>query len=213
MALRIEPPRGRLVPAEASRYPGLTPEERGYDDAPPRPVVREAEPGPPLWILPSELPPASRPTGFVGPLPREALPPEYPPPPPPEGLFDVPGLLERLWLARALEVSHQERARPPLTPRAVPPPVLPYASVLPLAVTRSGAARPMAPPAPVGGRAIPSTPPAPSARPAVPPPAPILAPPVPSTARPKSWICPYCYLTNDAAWTTCRGCRSGALHL
>jgi ribosomal protein L40E len=32
-------------------------------------------------------------------------------------------------------------------------------------------------------------------------------------SRPRSWVCPYCYLTNDAGATTCRGCRSSSLHL
>lgn len=201
MAVRVEPPRGRPAPRESVRYAGLTPEERGYDPT----SAPEVVPEPPLWMIPSELPPAARPVGFVGALP--SAPPSEPTPP--EGLFDVPGLLERLWLARALEASHRERSGPPVAaPPAEPPPptvslpipspaksgaiATPWTGVRP---PQSSAPRPSVPPTPVHG-------------PAVPPPELAAAP-----ARPKSWICPYCYLTNDADATTCRGCRSGHLHL
>jgi ribosomal protein L40E len=34
-----------------------------------------------------------------------------------------------------------------------------------------------------------------------------------SRRTPTQWICPFCYLTNVAVAVTCRGCRSGHLHL
>jgi ribosomal protein L40E len=198
MAVRVEPPRGRPV----ERYPGLTPEERGFDPPSTPRISVEPEPPPPLWMIPSEMPHPDRSVGFVGALPDAQL----PEPPPAEGLFDVPGLLERLWLARALEAAHHERP----WPSATGPDGRELRTTLPSS-GRSGAAMPSAPDRPV---------PAPSLSP-LDPPAPVLATASPAleTAgiveppRPRSWICPHCYLTNDASATTCRGCRSGTLHL
>jgi len=99
MAVQVEPPRWRPRSPEPARYPGLTPEERGYEVAAPVPPDPEPLPGTPLWVAPSELPPPGRSQGFV----VDRAPPPAPPLPETEGLFDVPGLLERLWLARALE--------------------------------------------------------------------------------------------------------------
>jgi len=208
MAVRVVPPRGRPEASDPGRYPGLTAEERGLE-VPATPVATgELGPPPPLWVLPSDLPQESRAEGFVGALP-EADRPE--PPPPPEGLFDVPGLLERLWLARALEAAHHERAwggaGVPTSTAAGPgktslPSGARSGGVPTTASTRPGdASRPeiaLLPPSPSrnGGR----------------PPDPPVAVPFPRSG-PRSWICPYCYLTNDAGATTCRGCRSGTLHL
>jgi len=208
MAVVVEPPRARPGPKELGRYPGLTPEERGVDPPPrlrPSPVP---EAPPPLWIMPSGVPKESRSLGFVGPLPE----PELPPAAPPEGLFDVPGLLERLWLARALEASHRERwaaSAAVEAPEPGAPPARPVAApVAPHSPVRSGALSwPML--------SVPAPPVAPPAEAAVAPPSPPPPAEPPRTApsvRPRSWICPYCYLTNDANATTCRGCRSGNLH-
>ena len=194
MAVRVEPPRGR-----PARYPGLTPEERGFD---PVPVLLPPpeETASPLWVIPSDLPRDARPEGFVAPLPEPLA-----PAPEEEGLFDVPGLLERLWLARALE-ARRDRApivasrAPDVPPRSAPPPrPAPEApSAVPARTVRFD------PMGPVLRGPVPGAPP---------PPAPPAAPTARSWARPNSWVCPYCYLTNDAAATTCRGCRSSSLHL
>ena len=204
MAVRVEPPRGRPAPKESTNYPGLTPEERGAETL--SSALLPAEPAPPLWIIPSSAPAAIPSVGFVGALPEgrpaEAL--------PPEGLFDVPGLLERLWLARALEAAHRERLGDPAITHPNGPPVPESRSPLP-SEHRSGAVpaglapRPPAPDAaPLGlPPPTPSTPPTPR----------ILSPAAVAEARPRSWICPFCYLTNDAGAATCRGCRSGTLHL
>lgn len=193
MAVRVVPPRGRPEASESVRYPGLTPEERGLD-VPTTPLATpELGPPPPLWVIPSEVPRAQRQEGFMGPLPGADL---LEPPPPPEGLFDVPGLLERLWLARALEATHHERAQVPGGGPSLVRTPLPSDA-------RSGAVPGGTPSRPSeafrtpGGEALLSP-----------------AAPAPTAATgPRSWICPYCYLTNDAGATTCRGCRSGALHL
>jgi len=198
MAVRVEPLRGRPSSKGPSTYPGLTPEERGVEPLAPPEILPE----PPLWVLPSGMPLERRPTGFVPPLP----PPLGIDLQPPEGLFDVPGLLERLWLARALEAHHERTAPVPL---AAPDPPDPRATA-PLTPSRSGGAPP-------GVAAAPSRvpPPATERHPVlgglIPPPRhaePLATPPV----RPRSWVCPHCYLTNDAAASTCRGCRSSSLH-
>jgi ribosomal protein L40E len=205
MAVRLEPPRLRPSWAEPARYPGLTPEERGVE-----PLAELAPPelAPPLWVAPSDIPAAARPVGFVA-LPPE--PPATPAPPEADGLFDVPGLLERLWLARALEASHHDRpaSAPSASPfvASAPPSPTPAAS-------RSGGVA-------VVLRPIPFTMPVPAPVPAPSPipPARLEARSLPSawphapSRRPSNWVCPYCYLANDPAATTCRGCRSGSLHL
>ena len=193
MAVRVEPPRGRPVLREPSGYPGLTPEEMGLE--PPPPVERpEPWPGPPLWVVPSAVPPPARSVGFV------AAPPERVAPAPPgtEGLFDVPGLLERLWLARALEAHREHPEVPAAAAYAGPPPVA--ATSPPVRVPTPGPSVPVEAPADRRYEAPVSVLPtaAPSAR---------------APFRPRSWICPYCYLTNDADAATCRGCRSSSLHL
>ena len=216
MVARVDPPRSRppardALTDPAARYPGLTPEERGYDLAPIS--ATDGEPPPPLWVAPAELPAASRSTGFFGPAPT--APSDRTPP---EGLFDVPGLLERLWLARALEANHERpwaayAARtaaapapgPPATPppgpsarpSAAPPPAPPTAA--PVAPAAAVPAPAVSPPArstpgfaPVRSPpAVPSSvprPPTASPRPAAPPPAPVVrprpsAPAPPSPAR------------------------------
>jgi len=208
MVARVEPPRARAArnePApDAARYPGLTPEERAVPLDEARLEAMDGEPPPPLWIAPLEIPPASRSLGFVAAYPdplAEGLPPD--PPPPPEGLFDVPGLLERLWLARALE-AHRERPSTTPAPQASPPTV-----AQPLEVPRV----PTASPSPLP-RSPPETPP--SARgseiPLTGPPPRIpldegrAYPPPVAPTLPRSWICPNCYLTNDLAATSCVAC-------
>ncbi len=188
MAVRVEPPRARPALREPGGYPGLTPEEMGLEP-PPAPERQEAWPSPPLWVAPSAVPPAARSAGFIAAPPDDT-----------EGLFDVPGLLERLWLARALEARRDPPSPSPalLNPSPPPGPIAPVAA--PPEPVRSAPPRPAPPPAerraetPVS--VVPTA--APSAR---------------APFRPRSWICPYCYLTNDADAATCRGCRSGSLHL
>ena len=216
MVARVEPPRARATPAErspeASRYPGLDPTERLLPLDPPSLAASDDEPPPPLWIAPIEVPPADRSVGFVAALP-ELLPELLPDPPsvdrePPEGLFDVPGLLERLWLARALEARREPLAaaspvRLPLRTRA--PPEAPRRDPAPTPVTpapeepRSAAAETGAPAA--------TSSPAPTDRRSTPPES-LPAPVSPTAVR--SWICPYCYLTNDLGTTACAGCRRPA---
>jgi len=216
MFARVEPPRARASHTEpspeANRYPGLDPTERLAPLEPSQLAALEDEPPPPLWIAPIDVPPADRPVGFFAALPEEL--PEVPavdrepPREPPEGLFDVPGLLERLWLARALEAGRElpaaaRPARVPLLARAA-------FSTPPRSVAPQPA-RP-APEAPAtedgtsgGAEAAPAAPPA--ERGAA---SPELTPPrVPTTAV-RSWICPYCYLTNDLGTTACAGCRRPA---
>lgn len=187
MAALLEPPGARPRAPGANRYPGLTDEERGLDPSPaPRPTV-EVRPAPtpplelgppPLWVAPSEVPAASRALGFFDASPElETIEPD---PPAPEGLFDVPGLLERLWLARALEAGRDRPVNRPLRSPASPP-MPPLAG----ATTRYGLST-----------AGPTTEPD-----AVSPPA---------GPRPVGWICPQCYLTNDAARLDCRGCQRPA---
>lgn len=206
MAVQVEPPRWRPRSPEAARYPGLTPEERGY----PPTIPPATDPGPPretpLWLAPSELPPPARSAGLVveRPEPPPAASPDV------DGLFDVPGLLERLWLARALEAAH----RPPVPTGRTGP-------LAPASALGSATTAPAAPESPVGlsptsvsrheAELVHDA----SAGPDVvlsrePEPAP---PSPPAAAWPASWICPYCYLANDPRAATCRGCRSGSLHL
>jgi hypothetical protein len=194
MAVRVEPPRGRPGPREPERYPGLTLEERGYVPPSILPTPPELEPPPPLWLIPSDAPQESRSGGFLAPL----VEPVTPRPPEQEGLFDVPGLLERLWLARALEANRErswhERAAGTDLPATTAE--LPLPAEIPPYVAEE-----LAPPQDLGrdepGRS-------PGARPLE-----VLAPP---SFRPKSWVCPTCYLANDAGAATCRGCRSASLH-
>lgn len=192
MAALVEPPRARPRVPEPSRYPGLTDEERGLDSAPyARPTVEvrpaptpplELGPPPPLWVAPSEVPPADRSGGFFdAPAALETIEPD---PPPAAGLFDVPGLLERLWLARALEAG---RDRPPRAAPSVPAPSRASVEAPSGAETRYGLSA--------------------ERRPREPEPA-TAGPPVP---RPVGWICPQCYLTNDAGAASCRGCRRPAV--
>lgn len=203
MAVQVEPPRWRPRSPEPARYPGLTPEERGCEAPAPAPPNAEPPPGTPLWVAPSEPPPPAGPSGFDA----AQAPPSALPPPETEGLFDVPGLLERLWLARALE-GH----RPPSSwslPR-VPgsAPAAKAAPAPPGSLSRSGGL-PVSP-APV----VPATPP--SRATSDPHPlerTPEAAPPPPVASWPTSWVCPYCYLANDPRAATCRGCRSSSLHL
>ena len=203
MAVQVEPPRWRPRSPEPARYPGLTPEERGYERPPPEPAEVGTLPGTPLWIAPSELPPPARSVGFV--VASEA--PPTIPAPETEGLFDVPGLLERLWLARALESRRSPSL--PVTHLLGPGPVaeiepVPSAGEL----TRPDPeARPPASPAPPAGTAGPEL----ILHPAERAPEPAVPPPVASW--PSSWVCPYCYLANDPRAATCRGCRSCSLHL
>jgi len=201
MAVRVEPPRGRPGPREALGYPGLTAEERGLD--PPSFYPAPPEPPPPLWVLPSDLPQSSRSVGFVGPLPE----PIGPEPVEPEGLFDVPGLLERLWLARALEAHHERTTSPGVEPLQGHPQTAPAQSPSP--ASRSGGTSPAVPSEmPAGGAAVPGIGPSPTIQ------SETLNESLTALGmRPRSWVCPYCYLTNDAGHSTCRGCRSGALHL
>jgi hypothetical protein len=202
MPVLVEPPR----PRGGARGPPPTRE------APLPPVhllAPEPVPPPPLWLLPSEMPPEARSHGFA-----EAYPSVGEPPAESEGLFDVPGLLERLWLARALEASHRERSGsfPSSSPRAPA-----SASPAPLSTEPAGETDPAEP---VTGVILP--PAEPEAPPAVvaASPEPVEALPIPEGSppahpqpRPRGWICPSCYLTNDPGAVTCRGCRSGRLHL
>ena len=204
MAVRVEPLKGRPGPREASAYPGVTQEERGLGPLPA--PLASPEPPPPLWIIPSDVPQSSRPVGFVGALPE----PTSPAPPEPEGLFDVPGLLERLWLARALE-AHHERPPPTAGPASEPPDAQDRA---PPPEARSGG---ISSEVSANAHAGPRTPPqgresrlagaGPTARETA------AELPAAPWLRPRSWVCPYCYLTNDAGASTCRGCRSSSLHL
>ena len=202
MAVRVEPPRGR----SASNYPGLTPEERDVE-VPTVPVRSlEPEPPPPLWFIPSEVPRSSPSGGFFGPLPGA----REPEPPPPEGLFDVPGLLERLWLARALEARRERPWSSTGTGVNGPEPDPAGGSgPLPTGSQSGGVLAGVPARSPGGGPAPRAT--APDATPL--PERPAAAPVSGVPPRPRTWICPHCYLTNDATATTCRGCRSGTLHL
>jgi len=202
MAVQVEPPRWRPRSSEPARYPGLTPEERGYE--PTTPVATPPEPLPetPLWIAPSEMPPPDRAVGFV--VVSRAPPEPAPTPPEAEGLFDVPGLLERLWLARALEgrrdlaVSRAAMLPPPGSSSDMLPPALtPEPRTDPAATLREPPARELAPAA--------AAPPVERLR--------DLSAPSPPASWPSSWVCPYCYLANDPRAATCRGCRSSSLHL
>ncbi len=178
MAVVLEPPRARPRPADGDRYPGLTLEERGIDAVPVAPPRVDFDPPPPLWIAPSEIPSDARSAGFASAYPETIL----PDPPRREGLFDVPGLLERLWLARALEAARErDTPTPPVVTATVEPvtPVLTWGG----AATRYGVSAPVL-------QSSPPEEPRPSSRPV-----------------PKGWICSRCYLTNDAESTACRGCQ------
>ncbi len=181
MAALLEPPRARPRPADPERYPGLTLEERGLDPSPTVSPAIELEPPPPLWIAPSEIPPESRSLGFAAAYPDDSE-TIVPDPPRPEGLFDVPGLLERLWLARALEAA-RDRAPPSsaLAAARVEPvtPVIPWTGP-PTRYGLSGGQQAVSPAAP---------------------------PPSPPRSAPKGWICPRCYLTNNVGAAECRGCQ------
>ena len=199
MAVRSEPLRGRPEPKGAARYPGLAPDERASEYL--------SEPPPPLWVIPSEAPPGPRSVGFVAPLPE----PEAEAPAPSEGLFDVPGLLERLWLARALE-AHRERPWTPEVPgpegsSRVPDPLLAPTSRSSAVSGGTPAGPPLLIERPRPTRVL-------TAAPAPPPSPPELveAPIAPVGPLSRSWVCPYCYLTNEAGASTCRGCRSSSLH-
>lgn len=205
MAVHVESPRRRPELREPSRYPGLTLEERGLDFAP---TVLLSSPEPPQpWLIPSEGPHDARSEGPAGAIPERVL----PGPPEQEGLFDVPGLLERLWLARALE-AHRERPGSSASRTADVPAASSESSPPPGAPTPT-TARTVVSNAPFPGQrssdgptvAVASVP-----RSSLPP---TSAPSVPIGFRPSSWVCPYCYLANDAAASTCRGCRSSSLHL
>jgi hypothetical protein len=211
MAVPVEPSRVRLRP-DPGRYPGLTVEERGFDPAPPSPRATPPEtgpppsvapdPSPPLWVVPSEVPRASRSLGFAGAYPEPIL----PDPPEPEGLFDVPGLLERLWLARALEAQRERpwSAEPPASGSPERPDLL-----VPSSGAKSGGVFAVGPSsAPAAG--VPTA--APGSSNASVPPESTIGPGHALGFRPKSWVCPYCYLANDASASTCRGCRSSSLH-
>jgi len=204
MAVRVEPLKGRPGPREASAYPGVTQEERGLGPLPA--PLASPEPPPPLWIIPSDVPQSSRPVGFVGALPEHIS----PDPPDSEGLFDVPGLLERLWLARALEGHHE---RPTEVVGSAPDGSDAHDQAL-AAGSRSGGLLPETPTsAPSEPAVLPRgrEPRLAGAGPTMGEPA--LGPIAVRSSRPRSWVCPYCYLTNDAGATTCRGCRSSSLHL
>ena len=204
MAVLIEPSRGRPSPARSPRYPGLTPEERGFDALPIEVPPTDPGPPPPLWVVPRDPPRSSGSVGFVGPLPEVAprAPPEE------EGLFDVPGLLERLWLARALE-ARRETPRAPkgatvAEPGPTPPPSLGPAQSGALAA-RPPAARPEAPlPGPAS-----APPPATAGPPVIRPSSSVIVPNVPLA---RSWVCPYCYLANNPSSSICRGCRNTVPH-
>lgn len=204
MVARVEPPRWRPGLSEPERYPGLTAEERGYD--PPSTPRDPPELAPPLWVAPSALPPPSRSVGLVMAPPAPLAAPRLEP----EGLFDVPGLLERLWLARALEARREPPGEPSATASR------PTGSVSPHLPTPPGAldpARPVTAPTAREGppRAVPGDY---GAQPLVPPRESVAEPsPSPPPSWPSSWICPYCYLANDPRAATCRGCRSSSLHL
>lgn len=213
MVARVEPPRGRAPrkepAADGARYPGLTAEERAVPLEEARLETLDDEPPPPLWIAPVEIPQASRSVGFVGAYPDalpDSLPPD-PPRPPPEGLFDVPGLLERLWLARALE-AHRERPPTAPAPGASPPTAARYTE---------GPRGPTTSPAPAVRPSAETAPSAPGSDAPLtgPPPripleeGPVFPPPVAPTL-PRSWICPGCYLTNDLAAASCVGCGRAA---
>jgi hypothetical protein len=206
MVARVEPPRGRSPRpepvADTARYPGLTPEERAIPPEEGQRDILDEESPSPLWIAPVEVPQASRSVGFASAYP-EALPDSLPPdPPPPEGLFDVPGLLERLWLARALETRRERPTTPPIlrnppsagAPEPAPPPptILSEATCAPprAAVADDRPPSAVPPRIPLDERA------------AYPPP---MAP-----TLPRSWICPGCYLTNDLAAPACAGCGRAA---
>jgi hypothetical protein len=203
MAVRVEPPRGRPSSAETSRYPGLTPEERGAELPPPLFAPGAPEPpSPPPWAIPSEAPRDSWPLGLVGATPE----PTGPSPPEREGLFDVPGLLERLWLARALEAQRERpwSAEPPASGSPERPDLL-----VPSSGAKSGGVSAVGPSsAPAAG--VPTA--APGSSNASVPPESTIGPGHALGFRPKSWVCPYCYLANDASASTCRGCRSSSLH-
>jgi hypothetical protein len=207
MAVSVEPPRPRAGAQEPSRYPGLTPEERGLEPPSVAVVSPAPEPPPPLWVAPAEVPPADRSVGFVAALPQ----PTPSEPPDRDGLFDVPGLLERLWLARALE-AHRERVGAATTHEAEPS--RGHEKPRPSTEGRSGVAPAPAPavPGPEEREASEVLPPrlvkpwSWSRRPGLPP-------TLPMGFRPRGWVCPYCYLANDEGATTCRGCRSSTLHL
>ncbi len=198
MAVRVEPPRGRSGSSEASRYPGLTAEERGLEPPFPPPLEPVA--------VPSSLAVPLAATPLVDGLAERRGAPEASPDLPPsslpsasEGLFDVPGLLERLWLARALEV-HRARSfavAPPHPPSPGVPRTLgaPAADLPPGRLEAESSAPRLTEPGRSTGAAE-----APRSLPLEPAPR-------------KSWVCPYCYLANDRDATTCRGCRSGNLHL
>jgi hypothetical protein len=207
MAVLIEPPRGRSGSSGATRYPGLTAEERGL--GPEFPLVTERGAGAtPLAGVPAS--PRGPPNELGEPSVashRQEFPGPRTPSRPPEndGLFDVPGLLERLWLARALEVYRPRSgsfvAEPP------PAPSVPYRPTGPEGSTDRD-------PVELRSAADPSPRPDPSSRSggsigsdgATAPPG--------SRALPRtSWVCPYCYLANDPEAATCRGCRSGSLYL
>jgi hypothetical protein len=184
MAALVEPLKARPRPSGPDRYPCLTDEERGLDPSPgPRPSV-EVRPAPtpplelgppPLWVAPSDVPAPSRALGFFDAVPElETIEPD---PPTPEGLFDVPGLLERLWLARALEAGREK----PVNRTLRPPSVLPMPA-LAGAETRYGLSAGHRVPVAEGAAA-------------------------PAPPRPVGWICPRCYLTNEAEALTCRGCE------
>lgn len=196
MTALVESPRERARALSKGRYPGLTLEERGYDPAPITIPPASPEPPPPLWVAPSDIPRPARALGFVAALPET----EERGPPAPEGLFDVPGLLERLWLARALEAGRDRTTGPA---RAQESEELVRMPTPPDNSDRSGGATTEAASTGVGtpGEAV-----------ADPPregrsdePATHVAPP---TAYARSWVCPWCYLANDAGATVCRGCRA-----
>lgn len=209
MVARIEPPRSRPTPKEpgtnAARYPGLTAEERGLDLDPPESSPRDLEPPPPLWIAPVEVPRASRSVGFAAAYP-DTLPDDLLVKPlEPEGLFDVPGLLERLWLARALESHRDPPATAPIPREAVPAPTVPPAFRTVGSVPSHGTpalATPPADPRPVGDPRLPFVPTPGSRVEDGRTPSRAFAP-----APPSGWICPQCYLTNDAGSESCRACR------
>ncbi len=207
MAARVEPPRPRAGVRDVPSPPPVGWAGREVEPYSPA-LASGGTPPPPLWVMPSELPPEARSQGFV-----DAYPTPGPPLPPAEGLFDVPGLLERLWLARALEASHRERSGAVVA-------AAPAGLEVPLAAPASEET-----PASISSEESVSLGPEPPAEPALPDvgngPA-VEAPrrlasnvisPATLLARPRGWICPTCYLTNDPDATTCRGCRSAGLHL
>lgn len=209
MVARVEPSRARPPAGETpggGRYPGLTAEERGLEPQPPRSPTAEPDDSLALWVAPAEVAPASRSSGFFGGISESPAPPPPSAAAEPEGLFDVPGLLERLWLARALEAG-RDRPWASYAARKLssepPPPVL---------VSSPSAGPPVRAPLPrVPGPAAPAasvSPPRPVA------PLPPNGPPTPARVAAAalwgSWICPQCYLTNDRAFALCRGCHRPA---